>query len=107
MECYALLERAAPSVLHTLNRAVAVAEHRGPVEGLAVLDGIDVPPWLERSHLWFAVRAYLHGRCGHVVLARQHAATAIELAPPGPIAEAIERRLTPLLVPHPGEDASP
>ena len=41
VECYELLERTAPSVLHTLNRAVAVAEHLGPAHGLAVLDQID------------------------------------------------------------------
>jgi predicted RNA polymerase sigma factor len=35
VECYELLERVAPSALHTLNRAVAVAEWRGPAAGLA------------------------------------------------------------------------
>src|SRR4029434_9861404 len=33
VECYELLERLAPSAIHTLNRAVAVAEWRGPAEG--------------------------------------------------------------------------
>ncbi|HKO94616.1 MAG TPA: sigma-70 family RNA polymerase sigma factor [Polyangiaceae bacterium] len=96
-ECYALLERIAPSVLHTLNRAVAVAEYLGPVAGLAVLDGAGAPPWLERSHMWHAVRAFLHGRCGHTELARQHAQSALERAPSKAIAEALERKLSPLI----------
>jgi RNA polymerase sigma-70 factor (ECF subfamily) len=95
--CYELLERTAPSVLHTLNRAVAVAEHLGPVEGLAVLDRIDVPAWLERSHVWHAVRAHLQGRCGQIDLAHQHAKAALDLAPSKWIATALERRLAPFI----------
>lgn len=97
VDCYVLLERTAPSVLHTLNRAVAVAEHRGPAEGLAVLAGFEAPLWLERSHLWHAVCADLHGRCGHGDLARQHARLALERAPSRAISEALQRRLLPLI----------
>ena len=43
VECYALLERTAPSALHRLNRAVAVAEWRGPEAGLAVLEELAPP----------------------------------------------------------------
>jgi RNA polymerase sigma-70 factor (ECF subfamily) len=106
VECYELLERTAPSALHTLNRAVAVAEHLGPVEGLRVLDGLDVPPWLERSHVWHAVRADLHGRCGQVELARWHAKAALERAPSRPIADALERRLAPFLAPRDREESA-
>jgi RNA polymerase sigma-70 factor (ECF subfamily) len=97
VDCYELLERTDPSVLHTLNRAVAVAEHLGPIEGLAVLDRIDVPAWLERSHVWHAVRAYLQGRGGRVDLAHQHAKAALERAPSKWIADALERRLAPFM----------
>src|SRR5207302_2542336 len=45
VECYLLLERIAPSALHTLNRAVAVAEWQGPAAGLALLDGFAPPAW--------------------------------------------------------------
>ena len=38
-DLYAMLERIAPSPLHTMNRAVAVAEWQGPEAGLAVLRG--------------------------------------------------------------------
>jgi RNA polymerase sigma factor (sigma-70 family) len=95
VECYELLERTAPSVLHTLNRAVAVAEHLGPADGVAVLEGITIPSWLERSYVWHAVRAYLQGRCGQTEIASQHARVAIALAPSRPIADALERRLAP------------
>jgi predicted RNA polymerase sigma factor len=37
----------APSPVVALNRAVAVAEVAGPVAGLDILDGLDLP----RSHL--------------------------------------------------------
>ena len=41
VECYSLLERIAPSAIHKLNRAVAVAEWQGPAAGLAVLKGFE------------------------------------------------------------------
>jgi RNA polymerase sigma factor (sigma-70 family) len=44
VECYELLERVAPSALHTLNRAVAVAEWRGPAAGLAEVRDSSRPP---------------------------------------------------------------
>ena len=45
-DLYSMLERVAPSPLHTLNRAVAVAEWQGPEAGLAVLQGLVPPAWL-------------------------------------------------------------
>lgn len=56
---YDLLLGVAPSPAAALSRAVAVAELRGPVEGLAALDGI--PP----DQRWYAVRAELLARLGH------------------------------------------
>jgi RNA polymerase sigma factor (sigma-70 family) len=95
VKCYELLESTAPSVLHTLNRAVAVAEHLGPAHGLAVLERVDVPSWLERSYVWHAVLAYLQGRCGNEDVARQHARAALACAPSKSVADALERRLAP------------
>jgi RNA polymerase sigma factor (sigma-70 family) len=46
VELYTLLEQLAPSPLHALNRAVAVAEWRGPEAGLAALAGVTPPPGL-------------------------------------------------------------
>ena len=64
-ECYALLERITPSAMHKLNRAVAVAEWKGPSAGLALLEGFEPPTWLADSYLWAAVLADLHRRCGN------------------------------------------
>jgi RNA polymerase sigma factor (sigma-70 family) len=94
VECYALLERLAPSLLHTLNRAVAVAEWRGPAEGLAVLEGLEPPSWLAGSYLWAAVLADLHGRCGHDDVARRYRDAAVEGAPSAAVRELLKRRLT-------------
>jgi predicted RNA polymerase sigma factor len=92
-ECYALLERAAPSALHTLNRALAVAEWRGPEDGLAILDGLEPPSWLEGSYLWAAVLADLHRRCGHDDRARRYAGAAFASAPSAAVRELLRRRL--------------
>lgn len=93
VECYALLERLAPSALHTLNRAVAVAQWRGPAEGLAVVEGLDPPSWLEGSYLWAAVLADLHRRCGHVEIAQRYRDTAVETAPSAAVRDLLSRRL--------------
>jgi RNA polymerase sigma-70 factor (ECF subfamily) len=93
VECYALLERVAPSPVHTLNRALAVAEWRGPTDGLAVLDGLVPPSWLEGSHLWAAVLADLHRRSGHDELARRYAEAALGSAPSAAVRELLQRRL--------------
>ena len=61
-DLYALLEARAPSPLHTLNRAVAVAEAQGADAGLAVLAGLTPPSWLAGSYLWDSVLADLHRR---------------------------------------------
>src|SRR2546423_1394132 len=65
VECYAFLERIAPSAIHKLNRAVAVAEWQGPARGLDVLEGFEPPTWLAGSCLLAAVLADLHRRCGN------------------------------------------
>jgi RNA polymerase sigma factor (sigma-70 family) len=93
VECYALLERLGPSALHTLNRAVAVAEWRGPAAGLAVLDGLEPPAWLTGSYLWAAVLADLHRRCGHDDVARRYRDLAVEAAPTPAVKELLARRL--------------
>lgn len=93
--CYELLDRTAPSALHTLNRAVAVAEWRGPTSGLAVLEGFDPPSWLVDSHQWSAVLADLHRRAGHTALASRYRAAALDQAPSAVIRKALARRLQP------------
>jgi RNA polymerase sigma-70 factor (ECF subfamily) len=91
--CYALLERLAPSALHRLNRAVALAEWRGPQEGLAVLGALEPPSWLAGSYLWAAVLADLHGRCGHEESAKRYRDAAVESAPSAALRDVLKRRL--------------
>jgi hypothetical protein len=93
VECYALLERLAPSALHTLNRAVAVAEWRGPREGLAILEGLEPPSWLAGSYMWMAVLADLHRRRGNGEIAQRYRDAALASAPPGAVRDVLERRL--------------
>lgn len=93
IECYEMLERLAPSALHTLNRAVAVAQCRGPVEGLKVLAGQEPPSWLAGSHLWSAVLSDLHGRSGNSEAARRYREVALAAAPSEAIAAMLRRRL--------------
>ena len=93
VECYALLERVAPSMLHTLNRAVAVAEWRGPEAGLAIVEGLEPPSWLEGSYMWMAVLADLHRRCGSDELAQRYRDAALGSAPSTAVRDLLKRRL--------------
>ena len=92
-DLYAMLESIAPSPLHTLNRAVAVAEWQGPEAGLAVLEGLAPPAWLSGSYLWDAVLGDLHRRAGHTEMARQHRERALGSAPTDAVRELLRRRL--------------
>jgi RNA polymerase sigma-70 factor (ECF subfamily) len=94
VECYALLERLAPSAIHMLNRAVAMAEWRGPVEGLAILAGLEPPSWLAGSYTWAAVLADLHRRCGHDEIAQRYRGLALASAPTPTVRELLGRRLS-------------
>jgi len=91
-DCYALLERLAPSPLHMLNRAIAVAEWQGPRAGLDVLNGAEPPRWLAESYLWSAVLADLNRRCGNVVVAEGHRDKALESAPTPAVTALLKRR---------------
>ncbi len=91
-ELYAMLDRVAPSPTHALGRALAVAEWQGPAAGLAALDGVVPPGWLERSYLWDAVLADLHGRVGNLEAAAEHRQRAMEAAPSAAVRELIGRR---------------
>ena len=92
-DLYGMLERIAPSPLHTLNRAVAVAEWQGPKAGLALLEGLAPPAWLAGSYLWDAVLGDLHRRAGHAELAWQYRERALGSAPTDAVRELLRRRL--------------
>lgn len=94
VECYGLLERSSPSALHTLNRAVAVAEWKGPQAGLQVLVGLEPPTWLQGSYMWSAVLADLHRRCGHEVKAARYRELALDAAPTQAVRTLLLRRFT-------------
>jgi predicted RNA polymerase sigma factor len=93
VECYSLLERVAPSLIHKLNRAVAVAEWQGPGAGLAVLEGFEPPSWLAGSYLWAAVLADLHRRCGNTDNADRYRHEALKSAPTSAVKTLLQRRL--------------
>ncbi len=93
-ELYGLLEQVAPSPLHTMNRAVAVAEWRGADAALAILDGVEPPTWLEVSYLWDAVLGDLHRRAGHAAAFHRHRDRALAAAPTDAVRELLRRRLS-------------
>lgn len=93
-ELYAMLERIDPSPIHTLNRAVAVAEAQGAEAGLAVLDGMMPPAWLDGHYLWDAVLGDLHHRAGNEAAAERHRDQALTAAPSTAVRQLLQRRLT-------------
>ncbi len=92
-ECYSLLEQFTDSPIHKLNRAVAVAEWKGPAAGLVVLEGFAPPTWLSGSFQWAAVMADLHRRSGNLEAAQSYGAVALSLAPNLQVKELLTRRL--------------
>jgi len=99
VEYYSLLEQIAPSAIHRLNRAVAVAEWKGPAAGLDVLEGFEPPTWLAASYIWPAVLADLHRRCGNAHTASRYRTVACDAAPTPAVKELLQRRLQ---ISHPG-----
>jgi RNA polymerase sigma factor (sigma-70 family) len=94
VECYALLEQTAPSAIHRLNRAVAIAEWQGPTAGLALLEDYEPPSWLIGSYLWSAVLADLHRRCGNADKAECYRDEAFKSAPTPAVKALLQRRLS-------------
>jgi RNA polymerase sigma-70 factor (ECF subfamily) len=95
-DLYAMLERIAPSPLHTMNRAVAVAEWEGPGAGLAILNELAPPAWLLGFYLWDSVLGELHRRAGDLALARKHLERALSSAPTEAERALLTRRLAAL-----------
>jgi RNA polymerase sigma factor (sigma-70 family) len=93
-ELYAMLERIDPSPIHSLNRAVAVSQWQGPQAGLAALEGMVPPSWLDGHYLWDAVLADLHHRAGNAVTAERHREQALAAAPSTAVRQLLQRRLT-------------
>jgi RNA polymerase sigma-70 factor (ECF subfamily) len=92
-DLYAMLERIEPSPLHTMNRAVAIAEWQGPAAGLAALKALAPPAWLAGSYLWDAVMGDLHRRAGQLEIAHRHRERALASAPSDAVGDLLRRRL--------------
>ena len=78
------LMRIKPTPIVALNRAVAVANLRGPVAGLAALAEIPDRARLERHYLYHAVAAELHWRLGEHREAAEGFRRALRFAEVGP-----------------------
>jgi RNA polymerase sigma-70 factor (ECF subfamily) len=94
---YEVLERVAPSPLNVLNRAIAIAEWKGPDAGLAALEAIEAPSWLLGYYLWDATLGELHRRRGDRDRALAHTKRALAAAPTNPEKALLERRMKALV----------
>lgn len=81
VDLYAMLEAIEPSPLHTLNRAIALAEWKGPAVGLRLLMEQKPPAWLGGYYLWDATIGELKRRCGDFAEAHDHIKRARDAAP--------------------------
>ena len=93
---YTVLDRIAPSPLNVLNRAIALAEWKGPDTGLAALDMLEAPSWLLGYYLWDATLGELHRRRGDRARALVHTKRALAAAPTNPEKALLQRRMKEL-----------
>lgn len=93
VDLYEILERMAPSPLYTLNRAIALAQLRGPAAGLDLLQAVVPPAWLTGYYLWGATLGELHRQNGDFARAEHYLEQAIELSPTLAEKEHFRRRL--------------
>jgi RNA polymerase sigma-70 factor, ECF subfamily len=93
VQLYDLLERAQPSPVVSLNRAVAVAMADGPRPALAILDALAAAKDLDNYHLLHAARADLLRRIGHPLEAAASYKQALALVTNDAERRFLERRL--------------
>ncbi len=96
---YGQLERAQPSPIVSLNRAVAVAMADGPGAGLAVMDGLAATNDLNDYHLLHAARADLQRRLGLLDDAAKSYVRALALVTNDSERRFLERRLREVRLP--------
>jgi RNA polymerase sigma-70 factor, ECF subfamily len=99
VQLYVLLERAQPSPVVSLNRAVAVAMADGPGSGLAILDSLAASGDLDGYHLLHAARADLLRRLGSSAEAAKSYERALALVMNDSERRFLERRLRQVLSP--------
>jgi RNA polymerase sigma-70 factor (ECF subfamily) len=90
---YELLERAQPSPIVSLNRAVAIAMVDGPKAALAMIDALASEGELDRYHLFHAARADMLRRAGSRKEAAKSYARALELVTNDSERRFLERRM--------------
>ena len=90
---YQILEHLAPSPLHTLNRAIALAQVEGPARALAILTDLRPPAWLFEYYLWDAALGELWRQAGEPEKARTHLHRALQTAPTQAERQLIKHRL--------------
>jgi predicted RNA polymerase sigma factor len=95
-DLYRMLEQLAPSPLHVMNRAVAVAQYRGPEVALSLLAEADPPAWVREYYLWHAVHGELHRQAGELDAARTHLQRAEAGAPTAADRTLLRKRLVML-----------
>lgn len=93
---YEVLGRVAPSPVVELNRAVAVSMASGPLEGLALVDGLAATGVLRGSHLIPSVRGELLSRLGRTRAARDELLAAAGLTRNEREAELLRRKAAAL-----------
>jgi RNA polymerase sigma factor (sigma-70 family) len=98
---YEVLERIAPSPLNLLNRAIALAEWKGPAAGLVALETVEVPSWLQGYYLWDAALGELYRRSGEREHALVHTNRALAAAPTNPEKALLDRRLRKIAAEEP------
>ena len=76
---YDTLSALVDSPVIAINRAIAVAETKGPAAGLAILDGLVLDDQLSLYQSYWAARAFLLARSGKTDEARQSYDMAIGL----------------------------
>ena len=96
VELYDVLQRADPSPVVELNRAVAVAMRDGPLTGLALIDSILARGDLGDYYLAHSARADLCRRLGKRVEARASYERALDLARPEAARRFLVKRLNEL-----------
>jgi RNA polymerase sigma-70 factor (ECF subfamily) len=89
---YEQLESLFTSYFYRLNRAIALAEWKGPNEGLKLLLHDPAPTWIKGSYLWASVIADLYARCDLSKEARTHYMLAVKNAPTKDLKKLLEKR---------------
>lgn len=90
---YGELYKRNPSPVVALNKAVAVAMARGPIYGLALIDGLGADGQLQEYHLFHAARADLLRRAGWLEEAIASYQTALRLTANGTERAYLQRRI--------------